>query len=52
MTVNVLGSNRLASAFFLRRFKLAHICIQVTSIQRWQTSKSRKQFFIWSHFHV
>jgi len=32
--------------FFLRLFKLAHICIEVTSIHKGDTSESIEQFFL------
>jgi len=39
------GTSRLGSAFFLRWFKLAHICIQTIGLHKADTSESIEQFF-------
>jgi len=40
------GISRVGSAFFLRWFKLAHICIQVTSHHNSDRSEPIANFFI------
>jgi len=47
------GISRLGSAFmFLRWFKLAHICIQVTSLHKWKMQGISHKFLIGNPFHV
>ena len=44
-SIGLRGISRLGSAFiFLRCFKLAHICIQVTSLRRWNKQGSNHKF--------
>jgi len=44
---------RLGSAFiFLRWFKLADICIQVTSLHRWNKQGINRNFLIGNRFRV
>jgi len=45
--------SRLGSAFiFLWWFKLAHICIQVTSLHEWKKQGIDHKFLIGNRFHV
>jgi len=47
------GISRLGSAFiFLWWFKLAHICIQVTSLHKWKKQGINHKFLIGNRFHV
>jgi len=47
------GISRLGSAFiFLQWFKLAHICIQVTSLHKWKKQGINHKFLIGKRFHV
>jgi len=36
----------------LRWFKLAHICIQVTSLHRWKKQQINRKVFLGNWFHV
>jgi len=52
-SVGFRGISRLGSAFvFLRWFKLAHICIQVTSLNKWNKQGINHKFLIGNRFHV
>jgi len=47
------GISQLGSAFiFLRWFKLAHICIQVTSLHKWKKQGINHKFLIGNQFHI
>ena len=47
------GISQLGSAFiFLRWFKLAHICIQVTSLHKWKKQGINHKLLIGNRFHV
>jgi len=47
------GISRLGSGFmFLRWFELAHICIQVTLLHRWNKARNQSQILIENRFHV
>ena len=47
------GISQLGYAFiFLRCFKLAHICIQVTSLHNWNKQEINRKFLIGNRFHA
>ena len=52
-SIGYKGISRLGSAFiFLRWFKLAHICIKVTSLHKWKKQGINHNFLIENQFHV
>ena len=52
-SIGFRGISQLGSAFiFLRWFKLAHICIQVTSLHKWKKQGINHKLLIGNRFHV
>ena len=52
-SIGFRGISRLGSDFiFLRWFKLAHICIQVTSLNKWKKQGMNREVLIRNRFHV
>ena len=52
-SIGFRGISQLGSAFiFLRWFKLAHICIQATSLHKWKNHGINHKFLIGNRFHV
>ena len=52
-SVGFRGISRLGFAFiFMRLFKLKHICIQVTSLHRWNKQGTNRKLLTGNQFHV